>query len=87
MDDNAKFSGESILESHTVYRVRVAHVHTMKEGWRLSETTVEATGEEVDYTEIRDHMELAYRVGTDEAKRRNQLEREYNRGALATPRE
>lgn len=65
-------------ESKTVLRVRIAHVHTLKDGWRLSETTVEATGIVIDREAMRVESQLAYENGVEEAKRRNQLERSEN---------
>lgn len=76
---------DEVRVSETVYRVRIAHVHTLKDGWRLSETTVEAYGSDIDYDRIREESIEAYETGTREAQRRNQLERDYNRGVLSGP--
>lgn len=73
---------ELTSEMATVYRVRIAHTHTLKDGWRVSETTVEATGIEINYDEMRMHMKAAYEAGTLETSYRNRLERDYNRGVM-----
>jgi hypothetical protein len=72
-------------ESKTVMRVRIAHVHTLKDGWRLGETTVEATGTDISYDDIQTELRLAYSYGVDESVRRNKLEKDYNRGVAPTP--
>jgi hypothetical protein len=68
--------------SGTVYRVRAAHTHTLKDGWRLSETTVEATGEKIDFKTMNELMQNAYEEGVEESRRRNRLEKDYNRGVM-----
>lgn len=71
----------SVETSKTVYRVRIAHAHTLKEGWRVSETTVEATGESIDYNEIKRHMAALYMDGVAEAQRRTLMDRRVTGGS------
>ena len=71
-------------------RIRVHHTHTLKDGWRLNETTVEVDG--VESAVVRDgdaitfravdtspllkkHLDEAFAVGTAEADRRNAEDR------------
>lgn len=68
-------TNELTEERATVYRVRIAHAHTLKDGWRVSETTVEASGVDIPYPELERHMRIAHDSGTVEAKRRNDLDR------------
>lgn len=74
---------ESMVQSKMVIRVRIAHSHTLKDGWRLSETTIEATGTGIDYDYIQEELQRAYDVGLEESIRRNTLDRHFNRGVLA----
>ena len=62
-------------EKEPTYRVRIAHTHTLKDGWRLSETTVEASGSEIDFQRLKDHMALLFSLGTFEAEQRNKMDR------------
>lgn len=55
-------------------RVRVAHTHTLKDGWRLSESTIEFTGRDIDWQELRMQMRSAYIAGREEAIYRNEQE-------------
>ena len=71
-------------------RIRVHHTHTLKDGWRLNETTVEVDGVEaavvrdgdsitfraVDTTPLlKKHLDEAFAVGAAEADRRNAEDR------------
>lgn len=52
-------------------RLRINHSHTLKEGWRLSETTVEWSGPgKPDETAIQDALLTAQHLGQREAARR-----------------
>jgi len=73
---------QGTVEMRTVYRVRVAHVHTLKDGWRTSETTIEATGTDIDRLEVQRMLKEAYDMGTEEARRRHLVEHEHNRGVV-----
>jgi hypothetical protein len=57
-------------------RVRIAHVHTLKEGWRCNETSVHWTGRgpKPDRYLLRAAMQMAFDDGRDEADRRNHPE-------------
>jgi hypothetical protein len=57
-----------------VIRIRLQHGRTQKDGWKLTETTVEFTGDFVDWPEIEAEMAKAYREGSAEARQRNILE-------------
>lgn len=56
-------------------RVRWAHVHTLRDGWRLSETTVELTVDdsptEDDLAEVEALMTEIHVIGYRESGRRN----------------
>ena len=54
-------------------RIRIAHTHTVKDGWRTSETTVEWVGPVVfqHWIRIEDELAVAFALGKREAKRRN----------------
>lgn len=65
----------TVVENTSVYRVRVAYSHTLKEGWRVAETTVETTGTDIDHKELAHHAELAYEFGRVEAQRRNHVDK------------
>lgn len=58
--------------------VRIAHVHTLKEGWRCNETSVHWTGRgpKPDRYLLRAAMQVAFDEGRDEADRRNHPEAE-----------
>ena len=53
-------------------RIRIAHAHTIKDGWRLAETTVEWTGQasEPSAADLTYAMKLAHELGQEETKRR-----------------
>ena len=55
-------------------RIRIQHSHTLKEGWRLSETTVEYTGpaDSVDHHRIELELRSAFQLGTAEQMLRSQ---------------
>jgi hypothetical protein len=56
-------------------RVRIAHSHTLKEGWRLSETTLEWTGPATpNANEMFIELERAHLIGRTESIRRNAAE-------------
>lgn len=56
-------------------RVRIAHASTVKDGWRLSETTIEWAGSgEIPWEELRHAGRRAYLVGAGEAAERNASE-------------
>ena len=56
-------------------RVRIAHASTVKDGWRLSETTVEWSGSgEIPWEELRYAGHKAYLIGAGEAAERNASE-------------
>lgn len=73
--------------TQTTSRIRIAHTHTLKDGWRCSETTVELDGVPATVmgssdgvatysiplvdTAIRKLLEEAYDAGRAEADRRN----------------
>lgn len=58
-------------------RVRLQHVHTLKDGWRLSETTVEWSGPgAVPWGLVKEELSNAHTAGLDEAQERNQADRE-----------
>lgn len=61
-------------ESKPVIRIRVAHTQTIKEGWRLSETTVEYSGDSIDWAVFNSEMMAAFKNGSAEARQRNILE-------------
>lgn len=63
--------GETI--SAPTVRVRIQHTHTMKEGWRLAETTVEYTGASADWEVIAAEMKMAFTMGSLEAIDRQKL--------------
>jgi hypothetical protein len=62
---------ETATESKPQIRVRIAHTHTLKDGWRLSETTVEFTGTSIDSVAMATEMEIAHTIGEKEAVARN----------------
>ena len=67
MSDQTKASDPQI-------RVRIAHTK-VKEGWRLSETTVEWVGSEpINWLAIHDAMRVSYQNGDMEAMERNTCE-------------
>lgn len=55
-------------------RVRIAHVHTLKEGWRCNETTVEYAGSSIDWTVIKEELANAHATGLFEAQDRNKAD-------------
>lgn len=59
------------IEAQPVIRVRLQHTHTLKDGWRLSETTVEYTGPAVDHELIARELATAHAMGAMEASKRN----------------
>ncbi len=59
-------------QSEPVIRVRLQHSHTKADGWRLSETTVEYTGEKVDWDQVTNDMYRAFLEGEIEASTRNE---------------
>jgi hypothetical protein len=60
------------IKTEPTIRVRLQHSHTLKEGWRLSETTVEWTGEgNPDWKAIEGAQQGAFAVGANEARFRN----------------
>lgn len=63
-----------VTQSETVYRARIAHSHTLKDGWRCSETTVEAIGSVIDYNDLKHHAEEAIKIGRAEAQERNRMD-------------
>lgn len=65
---------DAMVQGKTIWRVRIAHSHTLKDGWRLSETTVEGYGTDIEYNEATRHLEEAHLAGEEEAKRRRDLE-------------
>lgn len=64
------------IQSTPTFRVRINHSHTLKEGWRVSETTVEATFPidagtlQIDI-DLAAWMRSAHELGLQEAVRRN----------------
>lgn len=55
-------------------RVRIGHVHTLKDGWRCDSTTVEWTGRgTVDWDSIRENLTTAHSAGEIEANERQSL--------------
>lgn len=55
-------------------RVRIQHTSTVKEGWRVGETTVEYTSGSdgtIDWDRIEDEMRSAFISGSREAAVRN----------------
>lgn len=61
-----------------VYRVRISHAHTLKDGWRCDSTTVEATFRPEDYDVrvrdgIRGLLQEAFDLAEIEAAQRNGL--------------
>lgn len=62
-----------VLESKPTIRIRIEHTHTLKDGWRLSSTTVEYTGPvPIDALLIRDELRQAAVIGEAEARYRNE---------------
>jgi hypothetical protein len=60
------------IKTEPTIRVRLQHSHTLKEGWRLSETTVEWSGEgEIDWQTIDSALRGASLIGNNEAVIRN----------------
>lgn len=55
--------------------VRIAHVHTLKDGWRLGETTVSYDGPIIDWDAINESLVRSYEDGVAETQRRNDAER------------
>lgn len=55
-------------------RVRLQHTHTLKDGWRLSETTVEYSGATIDWAEVKEQLASAHVCGVHEARDRNTTE-------------
>lgn len=69
-------------------RMRIAHTHTLKDGWRLSETTIEVTGSLLDIQtvhrdQIQEIMQKTYDLGSEEADRRNKMDRQVRGGTDA----
>lgn len=56
--------------------VRIAHVHTIKDGWRLSETTVSYDGQSVDWDLVKSAMSDAFEAGTAEAMLRTYADKQ-----------
>lgn len=66
---------DTVSTSKPVTRVRIQHSHTLKEGWRLTETTVEWTGDEApDWESIRSDLMSAHIYGTKETENRRAIE-------------
>ncbi len=63
-------------ETKPTIRVRLQHTHTLKDGWRLAETTVEYTGERIDWETVRDELSTSFVVGTKESTSRNKIQAE-----------
>lgn len=62
-------------------RIRMAHVSTVKEGWRLGESTVEWEGEVDDPTwepAMREKSQKVFIMGLEESIRRNADEKRVN---------
>ena len=55
-------------------RARIQHTHTLKDGWRLAETTVEYSGTVVDWEHVRNELRLAHTAGLVESETRNRIE-------------
>jgi len=66
---------ETATETNPTIRVRIQHSNTIKEGWRLAETTVEYTGETIDWKRVKDELHQAFMVAQIEALERQQFER------------
>ena len=68
---------ESTQTEPTIH-VRIAHVHTIKDGWRLAETTVSYDGPASELPRLHEAMALemkaAFDLGTAEAHVRNNPE-------------
>lgn len=63
------------LNADPEIRVRIAHASTVKDGWRLSETTVEWTGSgEIPWERLKGVQRRAHEIGHKEAQFRNRLE-------------
>lgn len=65
--------GRTITEQQPAVRVRLNHTHTIKEGWRLSETTVEWCGPigKLEGTELLAVGATVFNAGVREAALRN----------------
>lgn len=62
----------SATTTEATIRVRINHAHTLKDGWRLTETTVEWNGGlPVDWDDVAEAMRVAYANGVAEAEMRN----------------
>lgn len=58
-------------------RVRIAHSHTLRDGWRCDSTTVEWTGRGVpDWDRIDGALTRSFSMGRIEAEARNGLDQE-----------
>lgn len=68
---------ESTKITESTVRVRLQHSHTLKDGWRLSETTVEwIGGEEINWYAINGAMSDSFAMGAREAEQRNELDKQ-----------
>lgn len=68
---------ESTKVSEGTIRVRLQHSHTLKDGWRLSETTVEWTGgQDVVWSAVNGAMREAFEMGTVESAVRNEMDKQ-----------
>ena len=65
---------DTATEAKQTIRVRIQHSHTLKDGWRLSETTVEATGTILDWDAIDNELRNVYNFGQMETNYRNGAE-------------
>lgn len=68
---------QQLALAEPLVRVRINHAHTLKEGWRVNETTVEITlslaeeGPDLLRHLLEQTQAVAYEVGRFEAQRRN----------------
>ena len=64
-----------VTQTQPTIHVRIAHVHTLKDGWRLSETTVSYDGPMSDlagmHGALAAEMKMANDLGQAEAHARN----------------
>ena len=80
-ENGAQIASQRVTEP--TLRIRIAHAHTLKEGWRLSETTVEwagvgpLVGEYQEWSDaLRGALSEAYLLGEAEAAHRRDAELE-----------
>lgn len=72
MAANEIAGSDQTIRTEPTIRIRINHAHTLKEGWRLSETTVEWTGPGTpDEAAIQDALLTAQHLGQREAALRN----------------